>query len=73
MMIIESMLTNGDQITFSILFIALLLWVINTNEKRETKYQETITALTNAINNFDDLKQSVMEIKEKMNNWSDRA
>ena len=73
MMIIESMLTNGDQITFSILFIALLLWVINTNEKRETKYQETITALTNAINNFDDLKQSVLEIKEKMNNWSDRA
>lgn len=73
MMIIESMLTNGDQITFSILFIALLLWVINTNEKRETKYQETITALTNAINNFDDLKQSMMEIKEKMNNWSDRA
>ena len=73
MMIIESMLTNGDQITFSILFIALLLWVINTNEKRETKYQETITALTNAINNFDDLKQSMKEIKEKMNNWSERS
>ena len=69
MEIIESAVMNGDQITFSILFIGMLLYVIKTNDKREENYRDTIKELTTALNGFEDLKQSVTEIKNKMEAW----
>lgn len=69
MLIIEQMLANGDSIAFSTLFIGLLLWVISSNDKRETKYQETITKLADSLNDFADLKVAITDIKDKVDKW----
>lgn len=69
MELIESALMNGEQLTFSVLFIGMLLYVIKTNDKREENYRETIKELTTALNGFEDLKTAVSEIKTKVDNW----
>ena len=69
MLIIEKMLANGDSIAFSTLFIGLLLWVIASNDKRETKYQETISKLADSLNDFADLKVAITDIKDKVDKW----
>lgn len=66
MELIENLLTNGTEITFSILFIAMLLYVIKTNDAREQRYQETINTLTTALNGYEDLKEDVRYIREKV-------
>ena len=68
MEIIEAALTNGEQITFSVLFIAMLLYVIKTNDAREQNYRDTIKELTTALNGFEDLKAAVSEIKTHIYN-----
>lgn len=68
MEIIEAALTNGDQITFSLLFIGMLLYVIKTNDAREQNYRDTIKELTMALNGFEDLKTAVSEIKTHIYN-----
>lgn len=69
MEIIEAALTNGEQLTFSVLFVWMLLYVIKTNDKREENYRDTIKELTTALNGFEDLKTAVSEIKTKVDNW----
>ena len=69
MEIIEATLTNGEQLTFSVLFVGLLLYVIKTNDKREENYRDTIKELTTALNGFEDLKNAVADIKTKVDNW----
>ena len=66
MEIIENLLSNGTEITFSILFIALFIWNIRTNEEREKRYQDTISTLTNALNGYEDLKEDVQYIRQKL-------
>lgn len=66
MELIENLLTNGTEITFSILFIAMLLYVIKTNDAREQRYQETINTLTSALNGYQDLKEDVQYIRQKV-------
>ena len=66
MEIIENLLLNGTEITFSILFILMLLYVIKTNDKREQRYQETINTLTSALNGYQDLKEDVAYIRQKV-------
>jgi len=66
MEIIEQLLANGEGITFSALFIGLLLYVMKTNDKRETDYRQTISELTKVLNNFEDLKQDISSIKNKI-------
>ena len=68
MEIIEAALTNGDQITFSLLFIGMLLYVIKTNDAREQNYRDTIKELTTALNGFEDLKNAVADIKTHIYN-----
>lgn len=68
MEIINAALTNGEQITFSVLFIAMLLYVIKTNDAREQNYRDTIKELTTALNGFEDLKTAVTEIKTHIYN-----
>ena len=72
MTILENMVANGEPITFATLFIVLLLWVINSNDKRETKYQETISKLADSLNDFSDLKTAITEIKDKVEKWGDK-
>ena len=64
--ILENFLTNGTEITFSILFIGLFIWNIRTNDERESRYQETISKLTNALNGYEDLKEDVQYIRNKI-------
>lgn len=70
MSILEAALTNGDQITFSVLFIAMLLYVIKTNDAREQNYRDTIKELTTALNGFEDLKNAVADIKQSFQNYN---
>lgn len=66
MEIIENFLVNGTELTFSVLFIAMLLYVIKTNDTREQRYQQTIDTLTSALNGYQDLKDDVTFIREKL-------
>ena len=66
MEIIETMLLNGTELTFSVLFVGLFVYMIKTNGEREQRYQETINALTLALNGYDDLKEDVAYIRQKL-------
>lgn len=69
MELIQSAMTNGEQITFSVLFIGMLLYVIKTNDAREQNYRDTIKELTTALNGFEDLKDAIDDIKRKVENY----
>lgn len=64
--LIENLLLNGTELTFSALFVGLFVYMIRTNDKREARYQETISALTLALNGYDDLKEDVAYIRQKL-------
>ena len=64
--ILENFLVNGTEITFSILFIGLFIWNIRTNDERENRYQETISKLTSALNGYEELKEDVQYIRNKI-------
>lgn len=64
--LIENILVNGTELTFSILFVGLFVYMIKTNDKREQRYQETITTLTTALNGYEDLKEDVAYIRQKV-------
>ena len=66
MEIIENMLVNGTELTFSVLFVGLFVYMIKTNGEREQRYQETISALTLALNEYEDLKEDVAYIRQKI-------
>ena len=66
MELIENMLANGTELTFSILFIGLFIYMIRTNDGREQRYQETINTLTTALNGYEDLKEDVAYIRQKV-------
>lgn len=66
MELIENLLVNGTELTFSVLFIGLFIYMTKTNEKREQKYQDTITMLTTALNGYQDLKEDVLYIRQKV-------
>lgn len=64
---LEGILTNGTELTFAILFVALLMYVMKTNDKREEQYRNTITNLSVALSKYEGLKESVDKIGEKLN------
>lgn len=66
MELIENMLANGTELTFSFLFIGLFVYMIKTNDAREQRYQETINTLTSALNGYEDLKEDVQYIRQKL-------
>lgn len=66
MEVIETMLLNGTELTFSILFVGLFIYMIKTNDAREQRYQQTINTLTTALNGYDDLKEDVAYIRQKI-------
>ncbi|MEI5994826.1 hypothetical protein A5880_002412 [Enterococcus sp. 4G2_DIV0659] len=65
--IIEGLLTNPEQITFAILFVGLLVWVMKQNNEREKRYQGTIDKLTDALGDVESIKSTVDKIHEKLN------
>ena len=70
MEILEAVMTNGEQVTFSVLFIGMLLYVIKTNDAREQNYRDTIKELTTALNGFEDLKNAVADIRQTFQNFN---
>lgn len=61
------MLTNPEQVTFAALFVALLVWVMRQNNRREERYQNTIDKLTDALGDVENIKNTVEKIHEKLN------
>lgn len=67
MELIEAMLTNGQTISFGILFVGLLVYVMKTNEAREENYRDTIKNMTEVLGvGIEQLKGMVDDIKGKM-------
>lgn len=55
------MLTSPENITFPVLFVGLLIYVMKTNDNREKQYRETIDRLTQHF-------EIVKDIENKINN-----
>ncbi len=58
--VMQIMKTQG---VFAVLFCFMLFYVLRENSKREGKYQEIISNLTDK---FEDIKDDVKEIKNKI-------
>ncbi|MBK4853432.1 hypothetical protein CUZ92_1092 [Enterococcus faecium] len=63
---LESLLSNPEQISFAVLFVGLLVWVMKQNNTREERYQDTIDKLTNALGDVETIKSTVEKIHEKL-------
>lgn len=73
MTLLENLISNGTEITFSILFIAILIYVIKTNDEREKNYQNTIrenqqiiSDTVKALNGYEDLKEEIAKISSRL-------
>lgn len=67
MQVLETLLSEGGNITYGVLFVALLLYVVKTNDDREQNYRDTIKDLSDALNNgLTDIKNNVEDIKESI-------
>ena len=64
--LLESLLSNSEQISFAVLFVGLLVWVMKQNNTREERYQDTIDKLTNALGDVETIKSTVEKIHEKL-------
>jgi len=56
----------ASQGLWAVLFVALLYWVLKENAKRESKYQELLSELTNKFGVLEDVKVTVDRISEKL-------
>lgn len=56
----------ASQGLWAVLFVALLYWVLKENAKREAKYQELLSELTNKFGVLEDVKVTVDRISEKL-------
>lgn len=65
--ILEQIIAVSGELTFAVLFVAMLYYVMKTNEKREEQYRNTITNLSVALSKYEGLKESVDKIGEKLN------
>lgn len=64
--IVESLLSNPEQVSFAVLFVGLLVWVMKQNNSREERYQNTIDKLTDALGDVETIKSTVEKIHEKI-------
>ena len=56
----------ASQGLWAVLCVALLFYVLRTNEKREAKYQEVIQTLSDKLGIVEDIRDEVKEIKNKV-------
>lgn len=64
---LEALLNNPEQITFAVLFVGLLVYVMKTNDTREAQYRTTIDTLTKALGAVEDIEQKVNDIHSALN------
>ena len=70
---LEEIISSPEQITFPILFVAMLVYTMKTNDNREKRYQSTIEQNTEMVKNalralrgYDEVKSDVKKILEKV-------
>ena len=56
---LENLLQNPEQITFAVLFVGLLVYVMKTNDTREKQYRETINRLTKALGTLENIEKKI--------------
>lgn len=61
------LLKDPSTISFSILFVGLLWYVLTTTGNREDRYLETIQNLTKALGELEFIKATVEKISERIN------
>lgn len=59
---LDTILNNPEQITFTVLFVALLVYVMKTNDTREAQYRETIDRLTEHFEVVKDIEAKVDKV-----------
>lgn len=64
--IILNMLKDPQTISFGVLFLGLLWYVLSTTGNREKRYLETIENLTKALGDLDVIKTTVSKISDKL-------
>ena len=65
---LEDLLANPDQITFTVLFVGLLVYVMRTNDGREKQYRETIDRLTMALGTLESVEEKVDTLHSRLSN-----
>ena len=63
---LENLLQNPEQITFTVLFVGLLIYVVRTNDVREEQYRETISRLTMALGTVEDIEEKIDRLSNKL-------
>lgn len=63
---LEELLLNTEQITFAVLFVSLLVYVMKTNDQREKQYRETIDRLTSSLVILESIEKKVTNIHDKL-------
>lgn len=60
---LENLVANATEITFGILFVALLVWMMRKNDEREERYQKTIDNLSELASEIKIIEQAVNEMR----------
>lgn len=55
----ENLITNPEMITFPVLFVGLLIYVMRENSNREEQYRQTIGRLTNALGSLQTIEKKI--------------
>ena len=58
----EHLIQNPESITFPILFVGLLIYVMKTNNDREEQYRDTIDKLTRHFEIVNDIDERVKDV-----------
>lgn len=62
----EQLLNNPEQITFAVLFVGLLIYVMKTNDQREKQYRDTIDRLTSSLVILEAIEEKVDSLHDKI-------
>ena len=57
--VLEQFIQKPEQITFAVLFVGLLVYVMKTNDIREKQYRETINRLTKALGTVENIEEKI--------------
>ncbi|EUJ23194.1 hypothetical protein PGRAN_09696 [Listeria grandensis FSL F6-0971] len=60
---LENLVANATEITFGILFVALLVWMMRKNDEREERYQKTIDNLSELASEIKIIEHAVNEMR----------
>ena len=68
---LENLISNPEMITFPILFVGLLVYVMRENSEREDQYRETIGRLTNALGSLQYIEDKLDDIDKRLKERGD--